>query len=1048
MNRRWLIALSQSLGHQPSSGLMRDSDFDLLKRFRDGHDQDAFAELVRRNGPMVWAVCRQLLPNPSDAEDAVQATFLALIQSAARIRKQTNPGAWLYGVAVRIAAKIQRSAVRRRQREERVARSERVTAPASKDWSDLYRFVHEEIVKLPLAMRSAFILCEVQNVPVNEAALQLGCSANALSARLSKARRKLMTVLTKRGITPAVVMGLIGVGSVASSAGMPASLVTTLQTLPTTELATLPVHIVKLFTEVSAMSTIRTKIVATAMLTLSGLAFSFGVATFANPMANGTSDTPAAAKSSAKNASRTAEVKAETSVKGKVLLPDGKPAAGAIVWAAKRTYSPLERKETVADQSGQYELKLDKGDWFLFARRGTMGSVANNPGGMQELELDGQKKDEDVNFSLEERGLLKGRLVAKETQQPIANAQLYLDCGVVLTTDAKGKFEIGGLSRTHHEMFVVAPGRLRHRYLYDTTANAVTELEISAAKGAKIIGTVTDAAGNPIPGASIGYSTSGSIFSTNALYQACRNDGTFEYDGVTLDRKIELTAAAPGYEEMDREVTVTSLENPTRIEFKLNPVRKLNDSPQAGQAKMRVVSGVVRSPDGKPLRDARVRWGYMPYVGATETRTDANGFYKLTVPEESSLLAILTKTYAPLFPRVDAKGDAQLDVTLKEGETAFGTVYDDDGKPIPGVQVVAVTGSPDPSIGNPFWCTDAACITNAQGKFELKGIPPKAKFDFMKAGLTDRRNLDLNTNGVENPITMQYGGAIKGKVVDLNGKPIRNFRVTVNFPQDPKAGDHTEGYFAGYSGVGVQFSSEDGSFVLTGVGADSVYRIQALAEGHGEAVIDRVTAVPVNHLEKTPATVIKAEAPASLKIKVINTAGESIANASVILINADKSLDHGFVWGYHEVSWYDSQRKRADAKGVAEFNQLSFSQGTIVIQAPGMARLHTGWRNRDKQREIVMDPESVLNGAVKFPKDRFEQGFSVHLMSQTPGHLDQLSHTVSHKDDGKFKITGLTAGKWTVTLRDNGPSGKTVNAIIELKAGETKDWHYEWTVEK
>src|SRR6187402_3153450 len=112
-------------------------DADLLARFVRDRDHLAFEELVRRHGPLVWAVCRQLLPHHADAEDAFQAVFLALVRSAATIRAAQALPAWLHGVAVRVSIKARRSAVRRRQREHRVAVPERNHPVPDESWTAL-----------------------------------------------------------------------------------------------------------------------------------------------------------------------------------------------------------------------------------------------------------------------------------------------------------------------------------------------------------------------------------------------------------------------------------------------------------------------------------------------------------------------------------------------------------------------------------------------------------------------------------------------------------------------------------------------------------------------------------------------------------------------------------------------------------------------------------------------------------------------------------------------------------------------------------------------
>jgi RNA polymerase sigma factor (sigma-70 family) len=190
----------------------------LARRFAESRDEPAFALLVHRHGPMVWAVCRQMLTDPADSDDAFQAVFVALIQSANKLGRVKSLGGWLHGAAVRVCLKARRSAVRRKRREQATAKPE--AACPLPDWADLHAAVHEEVERLPDSLRTAFVLCDLQGVRQPDAAAQLGWKLGTLSGRLTRARQALLKKLTARGLAPLTGVGAVGAATVG---GLPAA---------------------------------------------------------------------------------------------------------------------------------------------------------------------------------------------------------------------------------------------------------------------------------------------------------------------------------------------------------------------------------------------------------------------------------------------------------------------------------------------------------------------------------------------------------------------------------------------------------------------------------------------------------------------------------------------------------------------------------------------------------------------------------------------------------------------------------------------------------
>ncbi len=178
------------------------SDADLLERFRIRREEAAFTLLVQRHGPMVLAVCRRVLGDAHEAEDAFQATFLVLVRNAAAIRKQQSLAAWLHGVASRIAHKVRMQSAQRRVREREII------APALRDnpsdalaAGELRAVLDEEIERLPAKYRMPLVLCYLADKTHEQAAVELGWPKSSVTARLARARELLQRRLTQRGFT-------------------------------------------------------------------------------------------------------------------------------------------------------------------------------------------------------------------------------------------------------------------------------------------------------------------------------------------------------------------------------------------------------------------------------------------------------------------------------------------------------------------------------------------------------------------------------------------------------------------------------------------------------------------------------------------------------------------------------------------------------------------------------------------------------------------------------------------------------------------------------
>jgi RNA polymerase sigma factor (sigma-70 family) len=204
------------------------TDVQLLERFVRRNDQLAFAALVRRHGPMVLGVCRRVLRDAHEAEDAFQATFLVLARKSASLRKPEALAGWLYGVAYRTAVKARDRSARWRQAQEEFAEPADEAGGSLEvlAWRELQAVLDEEIQRLPARYRGPVVLCCLEGQTYQEAGRRLGCPAGTVAGRLSRARERLRGRLARRGLTlsAGLFAGLFSART--ASAAVPGELIT------------------------------------------------------------------------------------------------------------------------------------------------------------------------------------------------------------------------------------------------------------------------------------------------------------------------------------------------------------------------------------------------------------------------------------------------------------------------------------------------------------------------------------------------------------------------------------------------------------------------------------------------------------------------------------------------------------------------------------------------------------------------------------------------------------------------------------------------------
>ncbi len=349
------------------------SDAQLVDRFVARRDESAFAVLVERHGPMVLSVCRGVLKDVNDAEDAFQATFLVLFRKAGGLRGGGSLGSWLYRVAYRIAIRANSVAARRRERsweDESMAAEAASSKEADAELDrDLLPMIHQEIDRLPDRYRAPIALCYLEGLSYEDVARQLGWPIGTVGSRLARARELLKSRLARRGVT--ATSGALAVLLAREATAAPAGWVeaTTRAAMGlggTAKGATAAAGAVSVALALSdhvSRSMLMIKLIqATALLAAvvsAGLMAWSAIGTGDEPKHPAPAVREIANARSADAPKPIDEMPGKVPIGGRVLAPDGKPVSGASIYIGQSQFGwdlePIAR----ADADGRFRFVLD-----------------------------------------------------------------------------------------------------------------------------------------------------------------------------------------------------------------------------------------------------------------------------------------------------------------------------------------------------------------------------------------------------------------------------------------------------------------------------------------------------------------------------------------------------------------------------------------------------------------------------------------------------------------------------------------------------------------
>jgi len=708
---------------------MLATDVQLFHRYLTAADRTALDELFGRHYPAVHRLATKLLPEPADAADVAQSTFLAAIRAGHHAPPTDSFRAWLLAIAVNEVRQFLRA--QRRRPHDPLAEAVRIApddpVPDAAARREFERALEDALRLLPQPLKEPLALHYYEALPHAEVAAVLGLPKSTVQTRIATAVARLRRSLRRSG--HAALLPLFDAGITVPA---PANTAVFPHLLAWIMSAKLPVA-------------------AGAAILVAALLALVVFWTDPAPGAQRTSaSAPRPAHAAAANelpvappaapAARTAMVAATREVFGQVLRASGQPIAEATVHLFDYAASRTEVAHT------------DAGGWFRFAstcdRDGVFHLTADKPGSGRCTVADVSPSLQPLRCVLQPGFAIRGRVVDAQGGGPVASftveavrlpfqSEADWDPALVLhrqslpasllvdrsaeVADVHGRFELNDLEPGRYLLvvtaaerqpaFFAAGGRSWDRFAgveAVARADAPEHTIVLQAPGHVVVQAIAAANGQPIAGATVRMCCSFGDLEFPCTALTTDGEGRVVVP-VALDARgriddVDLTVSAPGY--APNGTSFSGQENGYVVALSL--------------ARPAALRGRVLGPDGAPVPGAAIlieRVVDRSLLG--QARSDADGRYAI-----DGLDAASATTLHCLSPALDHVAATML-LQLADGETRY---LDIDLRCASGVVgTVAVLGVPVAGAHVGLHAergdTSIDCTTRRDGAFALAGLP-------------------------------------------------------------------------------------------------------------------------------------------------------------------------------------------------------------------------------------------------------------------------------------------------------------------------------------